>query len=90
MMGYGSVSEGMSSTGVEAMYSRGCEGGIDVEVWSDLLMRYTTVLVTAEKYGGDSAHSTGNRLGMMMSGFSPGRFVNGVAILRSPNGVRWN
>ena len=34
------------------MYSRGCVGGIDVEVLSDLLMRSTTVLATVEKAGG--------------------------------------
>ena len=45
--GYGSVSEGMSSTGVEAISSRYFEGVIEVKLSSYLLMRSATVSLTA-------------------------------------------
>ena len=53
MMGCGSGSEGISGTRVEVVSSRGCEGGIAVEFLSEFLMSSATILVTAEKAGGD-------------------------------------
>ena len=70
----------MSGTGVEDMSSRGYEGGIAMEFLGDFLMRSATMLVMAEKAGGDSVHPIGSRVGMSTSGGSPGKFGNGPMV----------
>ena len=61
-----------------------------MELLNDLLMRSSTISVTADKTVGELVHTIGGRVVMETSGLSPGKFVNIFTRLRDPDGVRWD